>query len=228
MRIAPSAILTVSAGRPRQLKPQPRGTQLSKTVIPGHPAYHVRGKSSCSGTGRLLVVMAVLDSYSVDDGSHATLMPSEMDASALEDHQIRNWKAFLILLALVLIIFALDYVVHPAARKVQHDMVAELKNLPLPRGATEGGFSSGFQPAKGRAEKQFTFVGHIDQLCNFFETAMSRNGWQTEESCATTPDERRIIIGFRKGDVRTRIYFPTQGVDGDLYAAVATWPATLK
>jgi hypothetical protein len=151
---------------------------------------------------------------------------SSLDGLLKENKRARrNGRTLPIAFVLMLAIFGLDYVLHPGARRSQQSMEQELKALPLPPDSRDNGFTSGFQPAKGRASRTITAGEHPKEFCGFYRPVMAAAGWQLTQDQCYAGDAGHVLLEFHKVTVTCRIQFLSQDVFGmTKYAIVSTWP----
>ncbi|MGA2672106.1 MAG: hypothetical protein ABSE99_02655 [Terracidiphilus sp.] len=122
------------------------------------------------------------------------------------------WRVGAIALLAGFGIMGLDYLIHPQAARFQNQVVQELRSLPLPSDATEQGFTSGYQPEKGRASRTIAFGRSAKDLCAFYSDIMTESGWQlVQEECYPSSAGHALIV-FRRGQVTFKIVSGKQDI----------------
>jgi hypothetical protein len=105
----------------------------------------------------------------------------------------------------MIFIVGADYLIHPGVWRFQQQVKLQLRSLPLPVGAKEVDFSSGYQPTKGRAERTFISDGDPRHVCDFYRSLMFERGWErTEENCYS-PAGLETLIEFKKSKLTCKI-----------------------
>jgi hypothetical protein len=107
-----------------------------------------------------------------------------------------------IIAGFICLIMILQY---PESRRLQDQVIGELRSLPVPPGTTERYFSSGFQSGKGRAVREIFSNTSERNLCTFYRPIMANLGWRLVEENCYPSSYHHLLMEYRKGQMSWRV-----------------------